>query len=179
VQHLTELADFYGTDKGTKCHRYTDIYHSFLAPLRDRVQNVLEIGILQGASLLMWRDYFPNALVFGLDWNAYDTRQPGHERIQTALANQREPESIHAALCNWDLHRTLDRIIEDGAHTAETQVNCLLACATFMRPGGIYLVEDAEVQGFADDPFWDERYNAPLVLQAPGSVGKTVLYIRR
>ena len=37
------------------------------APLKTEPLRVLEIGIERGGSLLMWRDYFPNAQVFGID----------------------------------------------------------------------------------------------------------------
>ena len=63
--NLTEIGKLYGTDKVTQ--GFTDVYQVRLEPLRFKVQKLLEVGVFFGASLQMWRDYFPNAHVLGLD----------------------------------------------------------------------------------------------------------------
>src|ERR1051325_11492314 len=65
--NLAWLAAVYGTDKGATMHRYVDLYEKYLAPRRRTATAVLEIGVHQGASLRMWRDYFPHAEIVGLD----------------------------------------------------------------------------------------------------------------
>ena len=83
---LTFYIEKYGSDK--RASRYTLIYHPLLNHLRDTTNAVLEIGVgtLQpeipstftgnirlyphyppGGSLRAWRDYFPNANVYGVD----------------------------------------------------------------------------------------------------------------
>lgn len=63
---LTELGRKYGTDK--VAHGFTDIYGALLDRDRGQVQRVLEVGVYYGASLTMWRDYFQNANVVGVDF---------------------------------------------------------------------------------------------------------------
>ena len=70
---LTELAREFGSDKWG-VHRYTPHYERHFGPLRDREIVVLEIGIggyarerQGGASLRMWKWFFPRAQVVGLD----------------------------------------------------------------------------------------------------------------
>ena len=70
---LTELAQEFGSDKwGT--HRYTPHYQHHFAHLRDRHMLVLELGIggyareaQGGASLRMWKWFFPRAQIVGVD----------------------------------------------------------------------------------------------------------------
>jgi hypothetical protein len=50
-----------GGDKGT-VHSYIDQYYeTALAPYRTTALRVLEIGINQGHSLMMWKEYFLQA----------------------------------------------------------------------------------------------------------------------
>src|SRR5690349_19065646 len=65
---LSSLAKQYGTDK-EDAHDYMRRYTPFLAPIRHTAAAVAEIGIAGGASLRVWRDYFPNAMIYGLDHN--------------------------------------------------------------------------------------------------------------
>jgi hypothetical protein len=71
---LCELAQKYGTNK-FEIHGYTPIYYEIL---KDRkIKRVLELGIgapglssgpsEHGASLYMWRDFFPDAEIMGFD----------------------------------------------------------------------------------------------------------------
>ena len=63
---LEELAYRFGTDKSHDDHKYTDLYSMLLDPIRDRVQNMTEIGVAAAQSLEMWHTYFPHALVWGI-----------------------------------------------------------------------------------------------------------------
>lgn len=36
AENLTELADRYGSDKGSTKHRYTELFHMLFSPFRDR-----------------------------------------------------------------------------------------------------------------------------------------------
>ena len=47
---------------------YLDIYENYLDKfLSNERLNLLEIGILGGSSLKMWREYFPKATILGAD----------------------------------------------------------------------------------------------------------------
>ena len=69
---------------------------------------VLEIGIYRGASLQMWRDYFPNAEIFGLDIE--EVHVPG-PRIQTIRGDQSDADS----LAEVGRHGPFDLIVDDGS----------------------------------------------------------------
>ena len=78
---LSELAFKYGTDKCPQLnHAYTPFYYELLKDKRQSIKKVLEMGIgnrelqkkyfphcVTGASLFMWKDFFPNAQIYGAD----------------------------------------------------------------------------------------------------------------
>ena len=54
---LHELGLKYKTDKAT-FHKYLDFYEKKL-PGRDFAGRLLEVGVMDGASMRMWREYVP------------------------------------------------------------------------------------------------------------------------
>lgn len=61
---LNDIGLKYGTDKSSLLHNYLPFYEQYL-PKNPR--KILEIGVDAGASIRMWREYFPEAEVHGLD----------------------------------------------------------------------------------------------------------------
>ena len=48
--------------------KYSNYYSHLLGQIRKSVQNVLEIGVGSGSSLILWREYFPNIKrIVGID----------------------------------------------------------------------------------------------------------------
>jgi hypothetical protein len=50
-------------------HNYFKHYHSNFSCIRNNVKKILEIGVDRGESLNLWKEYFPNAEILGLDIN--------------------------------------------------------------------------------------------------------------
>ena len=46
---------------------FIELYEKYFAPLKNSKINILEIGIENGDSLRIWREYFPNANIIGID----------------------------------------------------------------------------------------------------------------
>ena len=149
---LDDLAYQYGSDKTPRIkHHYTAYYEQLFEPMRDSVRKVLEIGIGDalemawssapqyhtGASLRMWRDYFPNAQVFGMDIKWLRLDEP---RISITQGDQASSADLERLL---ELTGTdLDIVIEDASHIAEHQV---FTCKTLMprlKAGVVYVIED-------------------------------------
>ena len=59
----------YKTDKCSWCHHYTEKYNSLFKERRNEKLKILEIGIGSAPmpSLRLWKDYFPNSQIFGID----------------------------------------------------------------------------------------------------------------
>jgi|SRR5579864_202743 len=150
---LCELARKYETDKGGQHyrygggdsdtnHNYTPVYHSLFAEDRDEVKHVLEIGVHAGSSLRMWKEYFPNAHVVGIDSNA-DCLKHAEERISVFIADQNNPRQLVEVLSKFDQDAPLfDLIVDDGSHVREHQITSLKTLLPFLAPWGSYVIED-------------------------------------
>lgn len=148
---LCDLSEKYGSDKGHP-HRYTVVYDKFMTPLVDSAKRVLEIGICGerdikntriGASLYMWRDFFPNADIFGVD---LDPRWMvrGEDRIHTTLANQGDPSMMALAHAEFGGEK-YDVIIDDGSHDPIFQVAAAHIMLPHLADDGYYFIEDIYV----------------------------------
>lgn len=134
-----ELFTKYGSDKETR-HRYGEAYDRLLAPYREAATAVLEVGIARGASLRAWRDFFPRADVWGVDHSS--DLVEGEERIFCARADSRKADALAAVL--GDLR--FDVIVDDGDHHPDAQHATRDALWPYLKPGGLYVVEDVQWQ---------------------------------
>jgi hypothetical protein len=145
---LEDLANKYGSDKGSSHngHRFTDVYYGFWEPIRQKVKSVLEIGIFKGGSLLMLRDFFPNATIFGIDIRDGVPGGDGEpigalasaDRIVTSLCSQIDNDRIDSLFSN----KTFDLIIDDACHNPIFQQESLGYLFKYLNPGGLYIIED-------------------------------------
>lgn len=148
---LCELALKHGTDKGgwhlkagDTCHNYTPAYHELFKYRREQVKRVLEIGVNYGPSLRMWRDYFPNATVFGFDCNEACLFQ--EDRIECYAADQNNKASLLHAIqqtmyTNADTDQ-YDLIVDDGSHEFAHQLFSPHVLLPYLAPLGAYVIED-------------------------------------
>jgi len=137
---LCALSEKYGTDKRPEPlgHGYTHYYDSLFASRRESVRKVVEIGIDTGASLRMWEEYFPNAMVYGLDCDA--SKLIYEERIKSYLCDQSNIGSIYDVAFRID--GGIDFIIDDGSHVPQHQVDTAQVFVPLLAPGGVYIIED-------------------------------------
>jgi len=146
---LTEIANKYGTDKGTTflpSHGFSEIYDDYLVNNRHDILRVLEIGIDRGNSLRMWRDYFPNAMVYGLDVQKHQFFT--EERISTHYANQSSFYDISNFINEFG--GEFDLIIDDGGHDPIYQQITLGYLFRHLKNGGLYIVEDLHTSFMTD-----------------------------
>lgn len=158
--NLNRIFDKYFTDKGTvgpaahkKAHNYGDCYSAYLSPVRSKVSKVLEIGIgIDGpaytcnvhtgnnsagaASLRAWSEFFPNAMIYGIDINPC---QPPGSKIQTFVVDQSSKSQLQKFATQ---HGPFDLIIDDGSHVASHQQISLNTLWHHLNPGGYYFIED-------------------------------------
>lgn len=136
--HMTikELARKYKTDKYS--HGYTGYYDSLFSTLRNKKINLLEIGVKDGASLRVWRDYFPNANIFGVDIDPTCTLR-GPEEVKYLIGDQSDPKFL---LYNVGHKGPFNIIIDDGSHLMDDQILTLCTLFPFLARGGLYVIED-------------------------------------
>lgn len=124
------------TDKNF-VHSYIHVYESLLESIRFSSTNILEIGINTGNSHRMWRDYFPNANIYGLDIENFCDGMINEERIITKLTNAYTKESIE----DFGNIR-FDVIIDDGPHTLDSQIFVVENYCNLLTDNGILIIED-------------------------------------
>ncbi len=135
---LAELFARYGSDKeGSNGHSYASTYQRLLEPMRESVRDVLELGVLGGASLRAWRDFFPHARIIGLDNNP-ELVQWSAVRITVAGADVTDGAQLNAVLGD----RMFDLIVDDASHWDTDQIKSWELLWHRVRPGGVYVVED-------------------------------------
>ena len=145
MDDLTRLAIRHDTDK-FGLHDYTPVYDALFGPLRDRPLRLLEIGIggyghadRGGGSLAMWRDYFPQGRITGLDIAA--KRLDLGPRVSLHQGGQADPAVIAALVAQ---EGPFDIIIDDGSHRPGDVLESWRLLAPALAPGGLYVVEDVQ-----------------------------------
>jgi hypothetical protein len=120
----------------------------------------MEAGIEYGASLRTWRDYFPNAQIWGID-NLYSlhkhftdeglNEQAVNQKINDTLKDLAESERVHLLICDQmdkDFiyeaigETQFDLAIDDGMHTSPSHQKCFRFLFPKVISGGYYIVED-------------------------------------
>lgn len=137
MKTLDEIAVESKTDKSSEAHGYTKYYAKFFEPIRKEKLNILEIGIQNGYSLKMWREYFPKARIVGLD--IVDCKHMDESRVETVVGSQNNPYFLK------ELHETkgpFDIVIDDGSHQSEDMRISFETLFPLLKSGGIYVVED-------------------------------------
>jgi hypothetical protein len=103
-----------------------------------------------GASLRVWRDYFPNAQVIGADIDTDCLFE--EDRILTFELDQTNPISIKNTLEKIEI-RLFDCIIDDGLHTFEGGKTLFENLIDSLAMNGTYIIEDInpwDMQAFQD-----------------------------
>lgn len=130
-----------GTDKSW-AHQYIHVYQALFEPIRSKVTSMLEIGVWDGGSLRMWRDYFEKAQIHGIDIEDRVQGMAGEPRITMKLIDGYTTDTIE------EFDTTFDVIIDDGPHTLASQLFCVRNYPALLNKNGILVVEDIP------DPDW-------------------------
>lgn len=135
-KYLTQLGMKYQTDK-SYFHLFTEFYDDYFQSFKDKPITILEIGILEGKSLLMLKEFFPLATIHAIDINPTSVNLKLGD-IHTHLCSQTDFNTLNTLF--HDI--TFDIIIEDGSHMTSHQQSSLGFFFSFLNPNGIYICED-------------------------------------
>ena len=123
-----------GTDKNTS-HSYGAVYSSLFRDLKEKPLDLLEIGFDCAASLLAYAEYFKEASIYGLDIQDHRLQEvKNHQRIQTHIGDALKEKN--------SFQKYYDIIIEDASHEVDHQIQHFFDFAPFVKPGGLYIIED-------------------------------------
>jgi hypothetical protein len=163
----------YDTDKIQ--HRYLEVYDPFLSRWADKDVKLLEIGVLKGGSLQLWRDYFPKGSIVGIDLKLPPDFIPG-ERIKLFKGSQADTQFLSEVAAST-APEGFDIIIEDASHIGElSKITFWHLFHHHLKPGGLYAIEDwgtGYFDDFPDGKRFDPKPSAldPFPCHSHGMVG--------
>lgn len=137
---LDLLAQKYGTDKWGK-HHYTPVYYELFKDRRESIQKVLEIGPAEGAGLFMFRDFFPNATIYGAEIDKKRVNKlRGLDRIHVYQCDQSSREDVERLI--GQIGSAIDIVIDDGSHEPTDQVFTCIEMMPMLTKEVVYIIED-------------------------------------
>lgn len=140
-------------------HRYTGFYERAFSTLGD-VSSILEFGVFKGDSIRWLAERFPQARIVGCDIVPPQPSWPVSPRVGYARLDQGSVEQIRRLFEH--LNTKFDLIIEDGSHKPVHQRNCLVETLSYLRPGGMYILEDIHT-AHPEHPLYRELKRATVV----------------
>ncbi len=134
---LNELGIKFGTDKADGLgHAYLPVYEFLFRNIsRNMPYHMLEVGVQFGNSLRVWHEYFPNAILWGMDCadNGIKPLPDVHVLIGDAYSQE---------LLIQVNQLTFELMIDDGPHTQASQQWFCAYYAPLLSSTGILIVED-------------------------------------
>lgn len=136
---IKDIAPKYKTDKNE--HGYIEYYAKHLP---ETAKKILEIGVLGGNSIRLWRELYPEAEIFGLDLFIENPIPFQADWVTWFQGSQTDGKLLNEIRH----HGPFDIIIDDGSHNHRDQL------ITFFGLWGctkLYIVED-----IYQDEFWSQ-----------------------
>ena len=142
---LKDLINDNTTDKNT-VHSYLDTYEELFESKKHENINVLEIGIHYGGSIKLWRDYFTNAQIYGVD---VINESDGIIRENSILVDPHiklltRVNAYDHSFINFLKSKKFDILIDDGPHTFDSVVFFVQYYLPLLNDGGVMVIEDIQ-----------------------------------
>ena len=144
---LNYLGYLYGTDKanilkGTDgsfrfAHDYLRHYESLFRD-KNKTYKICEFGCYKGASLRMWKEFFPNAQIVGVDIDN-DAKRIQEDRISILIGDSSQSETAKTILNDFG---KLNLIIDDASHAWGSIRLTFERMWDVLDTEGIYIIED-------------------------------------
>ena len=154
------LREIFNDHQGRLIHKwdhYFEIYEKYFSKWRGQKLNILEIGVSQGGSLQLWKEYFGDAAnIFAIDINP-ECKKFEAESTKIFIGSQSDRRFLAEVM---DQMPALDIIIDDGGHTMEQQKVSFEMLYSKVKDGGLYIVEDTHTS------YWYEFHGG---IKKPGT----------
>lgn len=139
---MSQLQEYFENNKDNaidKWLHYFDIYDQWFKRFKNKPIVVLEIGVFQGGSLKMWRDYFgKEAQIFAIDINP-KCKQFETENTKIFIGSQEDRNFLQYVKNQIP---KIDILIDDGGHTMNQQIITFEEMYGHLNYDGLYLCED-------------------------------------
>ena len=142
----------------TKWLHYFPIYEKWFSKFRNTDVVFVEVGVFQGGSAQMWKDYFgKKAKIIGVD---IDERCKNFEEDQITIEiGSQEDRNFWADF--KQKYPRVDILLDDGGHTMNQQIISFKEMFPHIQEGGIYMCEDCGTSYRKDRDTWGGGYGNP------------------
>ena len=130
-----------------KYDTYFHVYERLLNGYRGKDIVLVEVGVFQGGSLFMWREFFgKKARIIGIDLNpaAREWEEYGFEIYIGDQGSESFWKEFFYKIGNIDV------LIDDGGHTNRQQVITTHSAISNINDGGLLIVEDIHTNYFRE-----------------------------
>lgn len=142
MNNQSDLEKYFRSNNSRLIHKwnhYFDIYERHFHKFRNKEIVILEIGVSQGGSLQMWKEYFGDkATIFGIDIDPR-CKELEEENIKIFTGSQSDRKFLREVKNSIP---KIDILIDDGGHTMKQQIVSYEELFDHVKDDGIYLCED-------------------------------------
>ena len=118
---------------------YFSIYEKWFNPYRGRDIVFVEIGVQNGGSVQMWKNYFgKSAQIVGIDIDER-CKQFEDEKISIEIGSQEDEYFWQEFKIKYP---RVDILLDDGGHTMNQQIVTFREMFPHIKDGGLYICED-------------------------------------
>ena len=135
-----------------KTQRMINQYEAFWKLRADyRPRKILELGMLDGGSLVFWFEYFHPEKIVGIDktqrtdskyFRSYVSNSDQARCIKTYWGTDQADRKRLLEIVNDEFEGPLDLVIDDASHMYELTKISFETLFPLVRPGGLYIIED-------------------------------------
>ncbi len=141
-EKTSDLELYFRNNSGRLIHKwnhYFDVYERHFNRFRNKEIIILEIGISQGGSLQMWKNYFGSKTkIYGIDINP-KCKELEEEGIKIFIGSQSDRKFLRQVKKSIP---KIDILIDDGGHTMKQQIVSYEELFEHVKEDGVYLCED-------------------------------------
>jgi len=140
--YSNDLEKYFDNNTGrliTKWKHYFEVYDRHFSKYRGKEVVMLEIGVFQGGSLQMWREYFgPKAKIYGIDIDPR-CKDFEEENIEIFIGSQSDRNFLSEVKKKIP---KIDILLDDGGHTMNQMRVSFDELFGHIKEDGTYLCED-------------------------------------
>jgi hypothetical protein len=146
-----------------KHNTYFDVYDNLFSKYIGKEIIFVEVGILDGGSLFMWRDFFgKKARIIGIDLNPNAKKWEEHG-FEIFIGSQSDEVFWNNFI---EEVGPVDLLLDDGGHTYEQQIITTEYLISNIKDGGMLVVEDTHtsyMNGFGPKKYSFVEYTKKMI----------------
>lgn len=140
VKHPTDKSPYNKSDSLHK-HPYTAVYNLLFSYMRYNPIVLGEVGILDNMSMKCWREYFPNATLYGYEYSEMRLHKALSDKLSNTAYSKMDVKDVESIQEGLEFIM-FDILIEDSTHEFNDQIRFANIAYKHIKPGGFLIIED-------------------------------------